>query len=371
MVKDETVRLSEIDTPALLIEWTTMRDNIARMQQLALENGVALRPHVKTHKMSRLARMQMDAGAAGIAVAKLGEAEVMAEAGITDIQIANQVVGELKLKRLLALSREARVSVAVDSLDNLRELSEFFAANKQTIDVLIEIDSGLHRSGLDEIGGVIRLARDIEGAPGVRFSGLLTHAGHAYAASDFEEVAEIGRREGEFMDEIATALREDGLTVEVVSVGSTPTAPYSSAVPGVTELRAGNYIFNDAMQVQLGSATYDDCALTVLTTVISVPAEFRAIIDAGSKALAAERGAHGNARLSGFGHIQEKNATLERLSEEHGVILFENERFKVGERLRIVPNHACPVVNLFDFAYLVDGDKVLDVLPVEARGKVT
>jgi len=371
VVEDKISTLSEIDTPALLIESSTLKQNISRMQQLAIENGVSLRPHIKTHKMTRLARMQMEAGAAGIAVAKLGEAEVMAEAGITDIQIANQIVGRLKLPRLLALSRKAHVSVAVDTLENLRELSEFFSQNNETIDVLIEIDSGLHRSGIDDAAQVIRLARDIEGAPGIRFAGLLTHAGHAYAAADFEEVAEIGRREGEFMDEIATALREDGLTVEVVSVGSTPTAPYSSAVPGVTELRVGNYIFNDAMQVQLGSATYDDCALTVLTTVISVPAQYRAIIDAGSKSLAAERGAHGNAALSGFGHIQEKIATLDRLSEEHGVILFKNEQFAVGERLRIVPNHACPVANLFDFAYLVDGDRVMDKIPVEARGKVT
>lgn len=371
MVKDKISRLSEIDTPALLIERGILERNITRMQQLALENGVTLRPHIKTHKMPRLAGIQIEAGADGIAVAKLGEAEVMADAGIKDIQIANQIVGEIKFQRLLDLTRRTHVSVAVDSRENLADLSRFFAAHNQTLDVLIEIDSGLHRSGIDDIEQVVRLARDIEGAPGVRFVGLMTHAGHAYAAADFDEVAKIGKYEGEFMDEIATALREEGITVDVVSVGSTPTAPYSSAIPGVTELRVGNYIFNDAMQVQLGSATFDDCALTVLSTVISVPAEYRAIIDAGSKALAAERGAHGNAKLSGFGHIPGKNATLDRLSEEHGVILFENESFVIGERLRIIPNHACSVTNLFDFAYMIDSDEVTEVVPIAARGKMT
>lgn len=371
MVTENSCRFPQIDTPALIVEKRVIERNISRMQQLATENGVTLRPHIKTHKMPLLARMQVEAGAHGIAVVKLGEAEVMAGSGIDDIQIANQIVGELKFQRLSSLARRAKLSIAIDSLENLTPLSRYFETNNQTMDILIEIDSGLHRSGLDDIERVIRLARDIAGAPGVRFAGLMTHAGHVYAAQGFEQVEEIGRREGEFMDEIATALREEGITVEVVSVGSTPTARYSSAIPGVTELRVGNYIFNDVMQVQLGSATYDDCGLSVLSTVISVPAAYRAIIDAGSKSLGSERGAHGKANLSGFGHIFGKDAVLERLSEEHGVILFEHEHFEVGERVRIVPNHACPVANLFDFAYLVDGDDVIDTVPIKARGKST
>jgi D-serine deaminase-like pyridoxal phosphate-dependent protein len=371
MVVDKVGLVSQIDTPALLIEKSVLERNIARMQRLAAENGVTLRPHIKSHKMPLLAKMQLEAGADGIAVAKIGEAEVMTAAGIDDIQIANQIVGEPKFLRLLDLMQQARVSIAVDTLENLTELSQFFETHNQIIDVLIEIDSGLHRSGIDDVEQAVRLARDIEGAPGVRFAGLMTHAGHVYAARDFEEVEQIGRREGEFMDEMATAIREEGMTVDVVSVGSTPTAPYCSAIPGVTELRAGNYVFNDAMQVMLGSATFDDCALSVLTTVISTPAEFRAVIDAGSKALATDRGAHGNAQLSGFGHIVGKNATLARLSEEHGVILFERETFSIGERLRVIPNHACSVANLFDNAYMVDGDEVLQIVPVEARGRMT
>jgi D-serine deaminase-like pyridoxal phosphate-dependent protein len=367
----QPLKVSDIDTPALLIERKILESNILRMQRLADDHRVILRPHVKAHKMPSLALRQMAAGAGGVAVAKLAEAEIMIKNGLDDIQIANQVVGPMKIERLYRLSREAKLSCAVDSVVNAREISAFFAKHNHKIDVLIEIDTGLKRCGLSSAREVVKLARQLLKLKGVNFRGIMTHAGHAYAAADKQEVARIGEHEGRFLAETATVLREAGIPVSEVSVGSTPTVPYSAAVPGVTEIRPGNYVFNDMTQVSLGTVPVKNCALTVLATVISRPARERAVIDAGSKALALDRGAHGRESLQGYGHILKKKAVLERLSEEHGIINTREENFVPGERIRIIPNHSCPVINLFDFACLVDGQKVLELIPIEARGMMT
>ena len=364
-------KINDLDTPALLIEKSVLERNIIRMQEMADRYGVKLRPHIKAHKMPFIARRQIDAGAVGIAAAKLGEVEVMVEYGLADIQIANQIIGRRKIDRLYRLSRKARLSCAVDTLENAVEISEYFVSKNHRIEILIEVDSGLHRCGLSAFDDIAALAKGLRQLPGVLFRGILTHAGHAYAASGPAEIAVIGEEEGRLMAETAVKLRKLGLGAEVVSVGSTPTAPLAVQVPGVTELRPGNYVFNDMMQVALGVAPVEACALTVLTTVISLPAPGRAVIDAGSKSLALDRGAHGNEYLEGYGKIIGKNARLERLSEEHGIITFEDERFTVGERVRIIPNHACPVVNLFNYACLVNRDQIEDVVEIEGRGKVT
>ncbi|MBN1212164.1 MAG: alanine racemase [candidate division Zixibacteria bacterium] len=365
------LKVSDIDTPALLIERRILEINIRRMQQLADDNRIILRPHIKAHKMPYLALKQIAAGAGGIAAAKLSEAEIMIKNGLDDIQIANQVVGPTKIERLFRLSQKAKISCAVDSPVNAREISAFFAKHGQKIDVLIEIDTGLKRCGLNSPKEIIKLARQLIKLKGINFRGLMTHAGHAYAASGKREVAEIGGFEGRFMVETAGLLRAAGIPVNEVSVGSTPTAPHAALIPGITEIRPGNYIFNDMMQVALGVVTVKSCALTILATVISRPDKNRVVIDAGSKALALDKGAHGLEQLKGYGHILKKKATLERLSEEHGIIKYDREEFLLGEKVRLIPNHACPVVNLFDFAYLVDGQKVLELIPIEARGMMT
>jgi len=371
MNNDIPKKVSDIDTPALLVERGIVEKNILRMQRLADDNRLTLRPHIKAHKMPFLALKQIAAGAAGVAVAKLAEAEVMIKNGLDDIQIANQIVGSTKIERLFQLSREAKISCAVDSLVNAREISAFFEKHGQKIDVLIEIDTGLKRCGLGSQKEIVKLARQLLKLKGVNFRGIMTHAGHAYAAAGKREVAEIGEHEGRFMVETAGLIRAAGIPVSDISVGSTPTAPHAATVPGVTEIRPGNYIFNDMMQVVLGTVPLKNCALTVLATVISLPAKNRAVIDAGSKALALDKGAHGHEQLRGFGHILKKKATLERLSEEHGIINYDREKFLPGEKVRIIPNHACPVVNLFNFAYLVDGREVIELIPIEARGMMT
>lgn len=272
--------LAELPTPALLIERSVLARNIGAMQQLADSHGVSLRPHIKSHKSIEIARMQLQAGAVGIAVAKLGEAEVMAGKGITDIQIANQVVGAENVGRLLALSSQAAVSCAIDSEANARQLSVVFADAGRKLPVLIEIDSGLHRCGLSGYEEIAALASIAGKLPGLTLAGIMTHAGHAYAAVP-EEVAHIGAEEGSLMVGLAERLRADGLTIDTVSVGSTPTARHAAASPGVTELRVGNYVFHDLMQVSLGVAALEQCALSVLTTVTSTPSPHRAVVDAG------------------------------------------------------------------------------------------
>ncbi|MEW6051703.1 MAG: alanine racemase [Candidatus Zixiibacteriota bacterium] len=365
------LHMLDLDTPCLLIDRVIMEANLARMQATADSHHVRLRPHIKTHKSPRLAHQQLQIGAVGIAVAKLAEAELMAAHGLNDIQIANQVVGREKIERLARLATSAHVTCAVDSIENVVELSAIFAAHQKILDLLIEIDTGLHRCGLSEPNEVIALASHIRSLPGLRLLGAMTHAGHAYAAGSPAELRQIGTAEGQTMVQMAEKLCQAGFPIEVVSVGSTPTAPYACAMTGVTELRVGNYIFNDMIQVALGSATVDSCALTLLATVISRPAADRVVIDAGSKALTADAGAHGKRLVQGFGNLLGKRAILERLSEEHGIISGDAKQFTLGEKVRIIPNHACAVVNMFDRAYLVEQAHVVEEIPILARGAMT
>ncbi|PWB68172.1 alanine racemase [candidate division GN15 bacterium] len=358
----------EIETPALLIEQAILNRNIETMQRLADSHHVKLRPHIKTHKSAVIAGMQLVAGACGIAVAKLSEAEIMARHGIHDIQVANQVTGASRIRRLLALADSTAITCCIDSAANAHELSAAFSVRGRRLAVFIEIDTGLHRCGLSDPDQIVKLGRVIDECEGLALVGIMTHAGHAYAAADINAVGNIGRSEGETMVRLAEVLRRSGLRIEQISVGSTPTARHAVVVPGITELRVGNYAFNDMIQVSLGVATRDQCALTVLSTVISVPADNRAVIDAGSKSLTTEQGAHGNAKLAGYGRVCDRAITLTRLSEEHGVIEPRGIDVSIGSRIRIIPNHACATVNLYDHAYLVDGDRVLQQIPIDARG---
>lgn len=347
-----------------------MENNIRAMQHLADLNDVKLRVHIKTHKIPELALKQLKEGAAGIAVAKLGEAEIMAGAGIRDIQVANIIVGPEKIARLLKLHRTCRITVAIDSIENARQLSTAFEKAGRILEVLVEINTGLNRAGLNSYDELLALLKKCQRLKGLSVTGLMTHAGHAYGARSLAEIEKIGRKEGRILVRYAARLKADGFdNVEVVSVGSTPTARFCSAIKGVTELRVGNYIFNDMSQVSLNMASVSDCALTVLSSVVSRPKKSRTVIDAGSKSLALDRGAHGRETIRGFGHIVGGGGEIIRLSEEHGIIENVTRNFKLGQKIRIMPNHACTVMNLFDHAYLVDGNTVLKKYPIAARGK--
>lgn len=360
--------IDELDTPAVLVDLDVLESNIAAMAAFAARSGVALRPHCKTHKSLEIARRQVAAGAAGLTVAKLDEAEPYLAEGHPDVFVANQIVGAAKWARLAAMQRRGPVAVGIDDAGVAEAMAAVAQRDGVTFPVLIEVDCGLRRAGLLPGEPVAVLAERIARLPGLELRGLFTHAGHVYAADGPERVPGIAQAEAAALVETVELVRRRGVDCPVLSVGSTPTARISGAVPGITEIRPGNYVFNDRMQVALGSATYQDCALTVLTTVTSTPAADRAVVDGGSKTFALDRGAHGNDSLRGFGEDPARGAVLERLSEEHGVLSPEPGSLHPGDRLRIVPNHACTVANLARVLVGVRGGVVEELIEVVVPG---
>jgi D-serine deaminase-like pyridoxal phosphate-dependent protein len=362
--------LPQIDTPALLIDLDIVDRNLERMQQRADKFGVALRPHIKTHKIPELALLQMRLGASGITAAKVSEAEVMAAAGIKNIFVANQIVTKEKLTRLAALSKEKSISIGLDSVAAAHKLSDVFAASGLSIEYLIEINSGLNRCGVLPGKEAVELFQTVHPLPALRFKGIFTHAGQVYGADSLSEVKEISRHESTIMADTAQAFAEIGTSAAIVSVGSTPTMKVWQGHEAVNEIRPGNYIFYDAIQVSLGAATLEECALSIVATVISRPEKERAVLDGGSKAFGLDKGAHGKEKVTGFGMVLGKNAVLARLSEEHGIMTLDPKvDLDIGDKVRIIPNHACAVVNLFDRAYGLRDDKVVREFKIAARGK--
>ncbi|MDP3058400.1 MAG: alanine racemase [bacterium] len=353
------------DTPRVIVNKLKMNSNILLMQCAADNKNIMLRPHIKAHKCPDIMKKQLAAGACGITVAKIGEAEIMVQAGCDNIFIANQIVSLEKMAKLIQLRKKARLILAVDNLENAQLLGEVVGA-ETPLEVRIEIDTGLKRCGISP-EQVVPFATELIKIPGLLFEGLFTHAGHAYGASP-AKMAEVGRNEAQIMVECAGALRNRGIRCNSVSTGSTPTAMYNLDVPGVTEIRPGNYVFYDAMQVALGTVPFSRCALSVIATVISNPVPGRVIIDAGSKVFALDKGAHGLSTMDGYGYIVGwPNMVLARLSEEHGIIEASDKKTpQIGAEVEIIPNHACVVVNLTDVLW-VDGE----AWPVEARGLVT
>ncbi|MGE5413962.1 MAG: alanine racemase [Syntrophomonadaceae bacterium] len=361
------IPIEDLPTPAVLVDLDVLEKNVAAMQRRARAAEVALRPHAKTHKSPEIGRMQLAAGARGLTLAKTSEAEVFASVGFDDIFLAYPIVGADKARRLLAISDRVRLTVGVDGIEGAQSLGTVFAEAGRRLRVLLKIDTGFHRVGVAPERAVA-LATSVAGIPGLELSGVFTHAGHGYAGPTPEDVARIGRSEASLLAETAGALRAAGFRSDEVSVGSTPTAAAAKSGEGVTECRPGTYVFNDRSQVALGSAAEGDCALTVLATVVSVPAPDRAVVDAGSKTLSSDPM---RPVPDGFGAVVDARTRLTRVSEEHGVMtVAAGERYRVGDRIRILPNHACAVVNLHDALVTVRGGRVEGRITVAARGKV-
>jgi D-serine deaminase-like pyridoxal phosphate-dependent protein len=365
--------VAALDTPALLVDLDRLERNIARWQDAADAAGVRLRPHVKTHKSLELAALQRDAGAHGIAAAKVGEAEVFARGGFDDIAIAYPVVGEAKCRRVAELATVARITVNVDSAVAAEALSAAAAAAGATIHVQIDLDSGFGRCGvpMDDAAAIEALARVIAGLPGLELDGVTTHRGLFFPGADRMTSAGAGRDEGEIVVAAARRLERAGIEVAHATAGGSLTGMAVAGVAGVTEVRAGTYVFNDLMQVALGAATRDDLALTVLATVISVTGPDTATIDCGSKTFAGDTGVVGGAGLAlrGLAECVERDAVVERMTEEHGLIRSFDGPLAVGDRLSFVPVHACTCVNLAERLNAVRGGEVVDVWPVDARGR--
>lgn len=354
----------DLPTPALIVDRKRLKGNLERMAEMAATAKVKLRPHIKTHKSPFIAHWQQDLGACGVTVATVDEAEVMAYNGIKDIFVAYPVVERHRALRLARLSRLAIVAVGVDSKAGASMLAEAAGKYDTKIGVLIEVDTGLKRSGLASIGEVIQLASAIGQLPNLELKGLFTHAGHAHG-EDMEGRKTIGHKEGEMTAKIADALRKAGFSVPEVSTGSTPSAAVVAKVPGVTEIRPGTYVFNDGSLVASGVASWDQCALTVLATVVSKPTPQRCILDSGSKSLASDK----QKNVPGFGGIKGQEAiSLSWLNEEHGVIESSSLDLGIGDKVEVIPNHACTVMNLFDEYYLVEDGIVLGRIPIAARG---
>jgi D-serine deaminase-like pyridoxal phosphate-dependent protein len=349
--------IAALDTPAVLIDLDRVEANLQRVQAYADKHGLKLRPHIKTHKLPRFARRAMELGAVGITVQKLGEAEVFADAGITEIFLPYNIIGAAKLTRLKALHERVHISVTADSPETVDGLSATFATAPVPLTVLVECDTGMGRCGVQTPAQAWALAEKIAKSPGLRFGGLMTYpaAGQVEANAAWLAAAKL-------------ALTSAGLVPEIVSNGGTPDIWRAHEVTAATEHRPGTYIYMDRYQVAKGVGTFDDCALTVLATVVSRPTENRAIIDAGSKALTSD-----TLGLTGFGLIEAyPEAVIVGLSEEHGTIDLSNcaNKPRIGDKLRIIPNHACVVSNLFDRVTLISKDAVVETVTVDARGRV-
>jgi len=377
------VTLNDLRTPAVLIDKARALRNIDRMQAAADARGIRLRPHSKTHKSPVVARWQIERGAVGICCAKLGEAEVFADAGVGDIRIPYPV-NPANADRVIELARRVRLSFIVDHARVARGWSGALSRAGVTVDVLVKVDVGFHRCGIDpDPATAVPFIADVARLPGLRLRGLLSHAGQAYHASSEDHVREMAASEAATLRALAEAARASGVAIEELSAGSTPTARYSLLEDALTEYRPGNYVYFDRTQVGLGAASLDDCALTVLARVVSKPAPDRLVFDSGSKTLSND-GARGFTPAAGYGAVVGTgpkapqamqplpNLLIERLSEEHATVRVTDGAAapEPGDLVRILPNHSCVVSNLVDQAWLVDGDEVAP-LPVAARGRIT
>lgn len=348
------------------------------MQAAADAKGLRLRPHAKTHKSIDFARMQIGRGAAGICCAKLGEAEVFAEAGIEDIRLPYPL-NPANAPRVLALLDRTHLSFIVDHAAVARGWSEAITTTGREVDVLVKVDVGFHRCGIDPgAADAVNFVEMVAQLPGLRLRGLLSHAGHAYGATSDADAERLAADEARTMTGLADRVRARGVAIEEISVGATPTVRYSVEQPGVTELRPGNYIYCDRTQVALGAAAWDECALTVLARVVTRPAADRVILDCGSKTLTNDV-ARGRGNIAGYGAVcralddtqPDEALLIERLSEEHATVKVPGSSgLMPGDLVRVVPNHSCVVSNLVDAVWLVDGNEVLDQIDVSARGRI-
>lgn len=347
---------TQIDTPAVLIDLDVAEANIRKFQAHCDHHGLKLRPHIKTHKLPMLAQAQIAAGAIGITCQKVSEAEAMiSEGGISDVLITFNIIGAGKLKRLRRLADKVTLSVVADNRSVADGLSGAFADAQTPLDVLVECDTGAGRCGVTSPEEAAGLADYIDRLAGLRFAGLMTYP-----------PVGADQKVQSWLNEAVDALANCGLKASVISNGGSPGMWQAQNVSIATEYRIGTYIYNDRSLQVRGVCDWADCALTVLATVISVPAHDRAVIDCGTKVLTSDL-----LGLNGNGHVLGRpDITIAGLSEEHGVLTADNIDLAVGSRIRIVPNHACVVSNMLDQVILVRGDTCIGPQSVTARGKV-
>jgi D-serine deaminase-like pyridoxal phosphate-dependent protein len=355
--EDVGSRIEDLETPVPVIDLDVVDRNLKGWQARCDKAGLANRPHIKTHKLVALARYQLALGAQGITVQKLGEAEVMADAGISDMLLTFNVVGTHKLTRLAALARRTAISVVADNEAVVEGLGQAGRMAGRDISVLVECDTGAHRNGVQSPEAAAQLARIIDRTPGVSYGGLMTYAktGTRLAADTF-------------LAEARDRAAASGLETRTITTGGTPDMWLDEGLASITEYRAGTYVYNDRSLAERGLCGWEDCALSVLATVVSTPSADRAMLDAGSKALTSDL-----LGLQGYGVVPGLQfARVYEMSEEHGFLDVSQlvAKPRVGDLLRITPNHVCPVTNLYDKVVMIRGGKVFGAVRVDARGLV-
>src|SRR5215813_1791238 len=361
--------LSELETPAVVVDLDVMERNLARMADYCRRTNLKLRPHTKSHKIPELAKRQIASGASGITVAKIGEAEVMLNSGISDILIAYPLVGRGKAEKLAELAARAHIIVSLDSEEAARSISEAVSRKGVRVGIMVELDVGFRRCGVANEEELLTLAQKIADLPGLYFEGVMFFPGHFTVGA--KERGDLLIPVNQLLTQTVNRLEQAGLPIATISGGSTPTAREGHLFHGVNEIRPGMYIFNDRNMVGIGVAEVEDCALSVITTVVSTSVSGRAIVDGGSKTFSSDRFQAGDGR--GFGMVKEDpEAEVESFSEEHGHLNIKRSarRYKVGERLTIVPNHVCSTVNMHDEVFGVRGERVETDWAVAGRGKV-
>ena len=363
------MNIAELDTPALLIDLDIMDRNLGRMAEYTRTHNFRLRPHTKTHKIPSLAERQIGLGAAGLTVAKVGEAEVMMKAKPPELLVAFPVIGKQKLDRLMTVAKTTRVTVSLDSLTAAAQLSAAAQAAAQTIGVLVEIDAGLGRVGVHPGPDLLSLVQALASLPGLSFEGIAFYPGHIKVLDEAADTALAAV--GTLLDGIVRDLEAAGFPVKIVSGGSTPTLYRSHQVARMNEIRPGTYIFNDRNTVLCGATTYEDCAASILATVVSTAVKGQMIIDGGSKTFSSDR-SMGSEEVS-FGRLLDApEAVFGKMNEEHGFVDIRkvSKSFQVGDRIRVLPNHVCVAMNLHEQVYGYRGETVEQVWRVEGRGKL-
>jgi D-serine deaminase-like pyridoxal phosphate-dependent protein len=365
----EVMHVSEIDTPALVVDLDIMERNLQRVAGYAKEHGLRLRPHTKTHKSVKLGKLQLQSGAVGLTVAKVSEAEVMLGSETPDLLLAFPIIGNTKLDRLMEVARRTRVTVALDSTVAANALSDASRRAQVEVGVLAEVDVGLGRVGVSPGQPLLELAQRIKSLPNLRFEGITFYPGH------IKSMDEAGRLALAQVSELLQSILQDfckaGIEVRIVSGGSTPTLFHSHEIEGLSEIRPGTYVFNDLNTVRSGGCGLEDCAASILATVVSTARPHQMIIDGGSKTFSSDRPV--NIPDVTFGQLTEApGARFHKMNEEHGFVDLAQagRNFAVGDRVHVIPNHICVAVNLHEKVYGLRGDTVEQIWTVDGRGKL-
>ena len=359
------VHIDDLDTPALVVDLDRMENNIKRMVKFTGECGVELRPHAKTHKVPEIAKMQIQAGSRGVCLQKTSEVEVFADNGIEDIFLTNEVVALQKMEKLAEIAQKIHLGVAVDDMDVARSMRRIFKNAGSEIDVYVDIDVGMHRCGVGDPDVAARLTHEVSSRDGLVFKGLMGYEGNVNGARSKEDQVRLSNAAMSKIVKAKKAIERDGTRVETVSVGSSVSVWTNAKHPAVTEVQPGMYIFNDHVLVARGVANWEDCALTVNSTVMSKPSADRAVVDAGSKAFNFDTGLFPNAP-------DWPGVKMTHFSEEHGWLDLQGKgrNLKIGDRVRFVPAHCCTTINQFHELNGVRGEKVEKVFPIAASGKM-